>query len=88
MNSLKELKDCDNFQIQNNALNKNIHIKKKIKRVKSVNAIKEKNWDDRFIYNKIPQYNSFKDKNVLINLRKKCHSSRKKWVLTGETLQI
>ena len=78
MNSLKELKDCDNFQIQNSALNKNIHIKKKIKRVKSVNAIKEKNWDDRFIYNKIPQYNSFKDKNVLINLRKKCHSSRKK----------
>ena len=57
-------------------------LKKKIKRVKSVNAIREKNWDDRFIYNKIPQYNSFKDKNVLINLRKKCHSSRKKIGIT------
>ena len=79
MNSLKY---GDNFQIQNNALNKNVHIKKKIKRVKSVNAIREKNWDDRFIYNKIPQYNSFKDKNVLINLRKKCHSSRKKIGIT------
>lgn len=78
MNSLKELKDPDNFPIQNNVLSKNIQIKKKFKRVKSVNAIREKNWDDRFIYNKIPQYNSFKDKNVLINLRKKCHSSRKK----------
>lgn len=66
---MNSLKDGDNFQIQNNALNKNVHIKK-IKRVKSVNAIREKNWDDRFIYNKIPQYNSFKDKNVLINLRK------------------
>ena len=75
---MNSIKDSDNFQVQNNALNKNIHIKKRIKRVKSVNAIREKNWDDRFIYNKIPQYNSFKDKNVLINLRKKCHSSRKK----------
>ena len=79
---MNSLKDGDNFQIQNNALNKNVHIKKKIKRVKSVNAIREKNWDDRFIYNKIPQYNSFKDKNVLINLRKKCHSSRKKIGIT------
>ena len=78
MNSAKEIKDYDNFQIQNSILNKNAHIKRKIKRVKSVNAIREKNWDDRFIYNKIPQYNSFKDKNVLINLRKKCHSSRRK----------
>ena len=79
---MNSLKDGDNFQIQNNALNKNVHIRKKIKRVKSVNAIREKNWDDRFIYNKIPQYNSFKDKNVLINLRKKCHSSRKKLGIT------
>ena len=79
---MNSLKDGDNFQIQNNALNKNVHIRKKIKRVKSVNAIREKNWDDRFIYNKIPQYNSFKDKNVLINLRKKCHSSRKKIGIT------
>ena len=79
---MNSLKDGDNFQIQNNAINKNVHIRKKIKRVKSVNAIREKNWDDRFIYNKIPQYNSFKDKNVLINLRKKCHSSRKKLGIT------
>ena len=79
---MNSLKDGDNFQIHNNALNKDVNIKKKIKRVKSVNAIREKNWDDRFIYNKIPQYNSFKDKNVLINLRKKCHSSRKKLGIT------
>ena len=39
---MNSLKDGDNFKNQNNALNKNIHIKKKIKRVKSVNAIREK----------------------------------------------
>ena len=75
---MNSLKDGDNFKIQNNALNKNIHIKKKIKRVKSVNAIREKQWDDRFIYDKIPNYDSSNDKNVLINFRTKCNSSRKK----------
>ena len=48
-------------------------MKKKIKRVKSVNALREKNWDDRFIYEKIPLYDSKNDKNVLINLGQKCN---------------
>ena len=54
-------------------------MKRKIKRVKSVNAIREKNWDDRFIYDKIPLYDSKNDKNVLINLNTKCHSGNRKF---------
>ena len=40
-------------------------MKRKIKRVKSVNALREKNWDDRFIYEKIPLYDSKNDKNAI-----------------------
>ena len=54
-------------------------MKKKIKRVKSVNALREKNWDDRFIYEKIPLYDSKNDKNVLINLGQKCNSGNRKY---------
>ena len=43
----------------------------------SVNRLREKMWNDRFIYDKIPNYDSFKDKNVLINLRSKCNSREK-----------
>ena len=34
-------------------------------RVKSVNAIRKKPWNKRFIYNKIQEYDSTKDKNVI-----------------------
>ena len=54
-------------------------MKRKIKRVKSVNALREKQWDDRFIYDKIPLYDSKNDKNVLINLNTKCHSGNRKF---------
>ena len=54
-------------------------MKRKIKRVKSVNALREKNWDERFIYDKIPLYDSKNDKNVLINLNTKCHSGNRKF---------
>ena len=57
----------------------NSKFRKKIKRVNSVNTIREKKWDDRFIYDKIPDYNSFNDKNVIFNMKKKCNSSRKKF---------
>ena len=50
---------------------------KKINRVKSVHVIREKNWDDRFIYEKIPEYDSYKDKNVRINLSIKSSSGRR-----------
>ena len=52
---------------------------KKLNRINSVNILrqKEKNWDERFIYNKMPEYDSFKDKNVLINLSIKSYSGRK-----------
>ena len=53
--------------------------KKKLKRVKSVNALREKQWDDRFIYEKIPLYDSKNDKNVLINLGDKCNSGNRKY---------
>ena len=54
-------------------------MKRKIKRVKSVNALREKQWDDRFIYDKIPLYDSKNDKNVMINLNPKCHSGNRKF---------
>ena len=54
-------------------------IQKKIKRINSVNTLQEKKWDDKFIYDKIPDYNSFNDKNVIFNMKKKCNSSRKKF---------
>ena len=54
-------------------------MKRKIKRVKSVNALREKQWDDRFIYDKIPLYDSKNDKNVMINLNSKCYSGSRKF---------
>ena len=67
------------LQLKKSPINLNTRFKKRIKRVNSVNAIREKNWDDRFIYDKIPNYDSSNDKNVLINFNKmKCNSSRKK----------
>ena len=67
------------LQIKRSPLLSGNKMKKKIKRVKSVNALREKNWDDRFIYDKIPLYDSKNDKNVLINLRSKCNSSNRKY---------
>ena len=67
-----------NYYLQLKKSPVNLRFKKKIKRVKSVNAIREKQWDDRFIYDKIPNYDSSNDKNVLINFRAKCNSNRKK----------
>ena len=64
----------DIFKNQKPVANINHKHKKKMPRVKSVNVLRQKKWDDRFIYNKIPEYDSSKDKNVLINLRKKYHS--------------
>ena len=45
-------------------------------RLKSVHIIRENNWNNRFIYNKIPDYDSYKDKNVIINLNSKSYSNR------------
>ena len=67
------------LQIKRSPLLSANKMKKKIKRVKSVNALREKNWDDRFIYDKIPLYDSKNDKNVLINLRAKCNSGNRKY---------
>ena len=67
------------LQIKRSPLLSANKMKKKIKRVKSVNALREKNWDDRFIYDKIPLYDSKNDKNVLINLRSKCNSGNRKY---------
>ena len=33
----------------------------------TINSVREKAWNNRFIYNKIPNYDSFKDKNVFFN---------------------
>ena len=67
------------LQIKRSPLLSANKMKKKIKRVKSVNALREKQWDDRFIYDKIPLYDAKNDKNVLINLRAKCNSGNRKF---------
>ena len=67
------------LQIKRSPLLSANKMKRKIKRVKSVNALREKQWDDRFIYEKIPLYDSKNDKNVLINLRSKCNSGNRKY---------
>ena len=79
MNSVQ--KGLKNYflQIKRSPLLSANKMKKKIKRVKSVNALREKQWDDRFIYEKIPLYDSKNDKNVLINLRSKCNSGNRKY---------
>ena len=66
-------------QIKKTPIGLNSKFRRKIKRVNSVNALREKKWNDRFIYDKIPVYDSFNDKNVLLNMKKKCNSSRKKF---------
>lgn len=40
-------------------------IKNLFQEQKKINEIKEKSWNSRFVYNKIPYYDSYKDKNVL-----------------------
>ena len=67
------------FQIKRSPILSANKMKRKIKRVKSVNALREKQWDDRFIYDKIPLYDSKNDKNVMINLNLKCHSGNRKF---------
>ena len=67
------------FQIKRSPILSANKMKRKIKRVKSVNALREKQWDDRFIYDKIPLYDSKNDKNVMINLNPKCHSGNRKF---------
>ena len=67
------------FQIKKSPMTLNSKFKKRLKRINSVNGLREKNWNDRFIYDKIPNYDSFNDKNVLLNFKTKCNSSRKKF---------
>ena len=71
------------MQIKRSPLHSGNKMKKKIKRVKSVNALRERQWDDRFIYDKIPLYDSKNDKNVLIDLRAKCNSGNRKFQNKG-----
>ena len=75
---LKGLKNNYYLQSKKSPININSRLKKKFKRVKSVNALREKYWNNRFIYDKIPDYDSYNDKNVLVKLKTKCNSSRKK----------
>ena len=55
---------------QNNkpSTNNSLISRRNLQRVKSVHILRENKWNDRFIYNKIPEYDSYKDKNVKINL--------------------
>ena len=66
------------FQNKKSPTNNPSKLKKKLKRVKSVNAIREKQWDNRFIYSKIPDIykNNSREKISLHNIRQKSHSGR------------
>ena len=46
-------------------------------RVQSVNAIRKKPWNKRFIYNKIQEYDSTKDKNVIYPKKLRVNSMKK-----------
>ena len=75
------------YNLKKSPIHMHPKFKKKYERINSVNAIREKQWNDRFIYEKIPNYDSSNDKNVLIN---KCNSSRKKLgkILRGHPLSF
>ena len=65
-------KPKEKFKIQllnnkNNPLIKIPKIKNPFNEPKSKKEMRETAWNNRFIYNKIPNYDSFKDKNVLCN---------------------
>lgn len=78
----------DYFQKKKAPNNSAIEFKKKIIRVKSVNTLREKNWDNRFIYSKIPDIykntskinskNNANEKILYQKLKTKYNSSRKK----------
>ena len=68
------------FQTKKSPISLNSRFKTRMKRVKSVNVLREQQWDNRFIYDKIPNYDSFLDKNVLLNFKKKMSFiSKKNW---------
>ena len=50
-------------------------------RVKSVTGQRKKPWNRRFIYNKIPDYYSIKDKNVIHSQKLRMNSVKKKMYL-------
>ena len=79
LNNINNNNNNNIFQLKKSPITLTTRFKKKLTRVKSVNDIREKNWNDRFIYDKIPNYDSFNDKNVLLNFKTKCNSSRKKF---------
>ena len=64
MNS--KTKEKFKIQILNNKI-KIPKIKNPFNEPKSKKNMRETLWNNRFIYNKIPNYDSFKDKNVLCN---------------------
>ena len=66
---LKELQ-WSNKAMKLNPLNPQIRSKNNIQNVNQSNFLKEKSWNKRFIYNKIQNYDSAKDKNVVASFSK------------------
>ena len=63
----KEKRKSEIFSIKNNPFIKTPKIKNHFISSKPKKNIRENIWNNRFIYNKIPNYDSFQDKNVLCN---------------------
>ena len=80
MSSLsKEKRKSEIFSIKNNPFNKTSKIKNHfIINPKTNKNSRENIWNNRFIYNKIPNYDSFKDKNVLCNKKYNSFANYKK----------
>ena len=64
---LKELQ-WTNKAMKMNQLNQYIRNKNNFQGIDSINHLKEKSWNKRFIYDSIQNYDSSKDKNVMANL--------------------
>ena len=66
---LKELQ-WSNKAMKLNPLNPKVRNKNNLQNINQANFLKEKSWNKRFIYNKIQNYDSAKDKNVVASFSK------------------
>ena len=67
------------YQSKKPLININSRFKNKFNRVKSVNDLREKNFNDKFIYRKIPNFISYNGNNNFLKLNTKYNSTKKKY---------
>ena len=74
----KEKIKNQHFSNKTKSLIKTHKIKLPLKDISITKSLRESKWNNRFIYNKIPNYDSFKDKNVFYNRKFKTFNIYKK----------